>query len=158
VARHGGTVGVQSSSQGSTFSVRLPAIEPPALHPVREQRLAARQRHVLLVEDNADAMSALRTLLELDGHTVSTAEDGVAGLEELLRLRPEVAVIDIGLPGLTGYEVAKRSRGAGHAGKLIALSGYGQGRDVQQALRAGFDAHLVKPVDPEALRRLLAEP
>lgn len=161
VELHGGAVGVQSSSEGSTFSVRLPAIETPALQPVRgggEQRLAARQRHVLLVEDNADAMSALRTLLELDGHTVSTAEDGVAGLEELLRLRPEVAVIDIGLPGLTGYEVAKRSRGAGHAGKLIALSGYGQGRDVQQALRAGFDAHLVKPVDPEALRKLLAEP
>jgi PAS domain S-box-containing protein len=158
VELHGGTVGVHSSSEGSTFSVRLPAIEPPALQPVREQRLAARQRHVLLVEDNADAMSALRSLLELDGHTVSTAEDGVAGLSELLRLRPEVAVIDIGLPGLTGYEVAKRSRAAGHAGKLIALSGYGQGRDVQQALRAGFDAHLVKPVDPEMLRKLLAQP
>ncbi|NML13546.1 hybrid sensor histidine kinase/response regulator [Azohydromonas caseinilytica] len=160
VEMHGGTVGVRSSSEGSTFSVRLPAIEPPALtlQPAREQRLAARQRHVLLVEDNADAMSALRSLLELDGHTVSTATDGVAGLAELLRLRPEVAVIDIGLPGLTGYEVAKRSRAGGHAGRLIALSGYGQGRDVQQALRAGFDAHLVKPVDPEALRKLLAEP
>jgi CheY-like chemotaxis protein/two-component sensor histidine kinase len=158
VELHDGTVGVESSSQGSTFSMRLPAMEPPALQPVREQRSAARQRQVLLVEDNADAMSALRSLLELDGHTVSTAADGVSGLEQLLQMRPEVAVIDIGLPGLTGYEVAKRSRAAGHAGKLIALSGYGQGRDVQQALRAGFDAHLVKPVDPEALRRLLAEP
>jgi nitrogen-specific signal transduction histidine kinase/CheY-like chemotaxis protein len=160
VELHGGTVGVESSSEGSTFRVRLPAMEPPALQPVRgeQQRLAAQPRQVLLVEDNADAMSALRSLLELDGHTVSTAVDGVAGLAELLRMRPEVAVIDIGLPGLTGYEVAKRSRAAGHAGKLIALSGYGQGRDVQQALRAGFDAHLVKPVDPEALRRLLAEP
>lgn len=158
VELHGGTVGVESSSEGSTFRVRLPAIEPPALHPVRETRLASQPRQVLLVEDNADAMSALRSLLELDGHTVSTAVDGVAGLAELLRLRPEVAIIDIGLPGLTGYEVAKRSRAAGHGGKLIALSGYGQGRDVQQALRAGFDAHLVKPVDPETLRRLLAEP
>jgi PAS domain S-box-containing protein len=159
VELHGGTVGVESSSEGSTFRVRLPAMEPPALQPVRgEQRQAAQARQVLLVEDNADAMSALRSLLELDGHTVSTAVDGVAGLAELLRMRPEVAVIDIGLPGLTGYEVAKRSRAAGYAGRLIALSGYGQGRDVQQALRAGFDAHLVKPVDPEALRRLLAEP
>ncbi|WP_157267765.1 hybrid sensor histidine kinase/response regulator [Azohydromonas aeria] len=158
VELHGGTVGVESSSAGSTFGVRLPAIEPPALQPVRQTRAAARRRHVLLVEDNADAMSALSSLLELDGHTVTTAVDGVAGLAELVKSRPEVAVIDIGLPGLTGYEVAKRSRAAGHAGKLIALSGYGQGRDVQQALRAGFDAHLVKPVDPEALRQLLAEP
>jgi len=66
-----------------------------------------------------------------------------------------VAIVDIGLPGLTGFEVAKRSRAGGHTGQMIAVSGYGQGSDVEQALKAGFDAHLVKPVDADALRKLL---
>jgi len=96
-------------------------------------------------------------MLELDGHTVWCASDGVSGLASLLENRPEVAVIDIGLPGLTGLEIAKRSRAAGYAGRMIALSGYGHDNFAEQALAAGFDAYLVKPVDADQLRRMLAE-
>jgi len=88
---------------------------------------------------------------------VSRATDGVSGLAALLKLRPDIAIVDIGLPGLTGLEVALRSRAAGYPGRMIAISGYGQESDVRQALRSGFDAHLVKPVDAAALRRLIAE-
>ncbi|MBW3656316.1 MAG: response regulator, partial [Gemmatimonadetes bacterium] len=94
--------------------------------------------------------------LELDGHTVSTAADGIDGLSRLLRLQPEVSIIDIGLPGMTGYEVARNARAAGYAGRMIALSGYGQERDVNNALVAGFDAYLVKPVDRKQLRASLS--
>jgi CheY-like chemotaxis protein len=108
-----------------------------------------------IVEDNVDALAALRSLLELDGHAVWSESDGVSGLAAVVERRPDVAVIDIGLPGIDGFELAKRSRAAGYAGRMIALSGYGQDRDIQRALKSGFDAHLVKPVNPEALRRML---
>jgi CheY-like chemotaxis protein len=94
-------------------------------------------------------------MLELDGHTVVTARDGVSGLRTVLELRPDVAVIDVGLPGMTGLEVAKRSRGAGFAGLMIAISGYGRASDVRQARESGFDAHLVKPVNASELQRLM---
>ena len=88
---------------------------------------------VLVVEDNADALTALRSMLELDGHRVAAAEDGEAGLNSLLSERPDVAVVDIGLPILDGYALAKRARAAGYPGRLIALSGYGQGSDVRRS-------------------------
>jgi CheY-like chemotaxis protein/two-component sensor histidine kinase len=161
VQLHGGTIEARSTpGQGSEFTVRLPAIEPPLLAP-REREAGgvpdSRRRKVGIVEDNDDALAALRSLLELDGHTVWSESDGVAGLAAVVERRPDVAVIDIGLPGLDGFELAKRSRAAGYAGRMIALSGYGQDRDIQRALQSGFDAHLVKPVNPEALRRMLAE-
>jgi DNA-binding response OmpR family regulator len=111
---------------------------------------------VLVIEDNADVLAALRSKLELDGHTVSTAADGIEGLTRLLRQQPEVSIVDIGLPGLTGYEVARHARAAGYAGRLIALSGYGQERDRNDALMAGFDGYLVKPVDRAQLRASLS--
>ena len=111
----------------------------------------------MLIEDNDDALEALRTMLELDGHTVVAARDGVAGLRTLLDLRPDVAVVDIGLPGLTGLEVAKRSRAAGYAGLMIAVSGYGRAVDVRLARAAGFDAHLVKPVNASELQQLIVD-
>lgn len=112
---------------------------------------------VLLVEDNADAREALRALLELDGYGVEAAADGAGALEIVRARRPDIAVIDIGLPGVDGYEVARRIRGlAVPPPTLIALTGYSQPEDRRRAEEAGFDAHLVKPVDPAELTRVLA--
>lgn len=155
VELHGGAVVAESSAQGSRFRVELPAIAAPprsadgAMPP-------SRRRRVLVIEDNVDVLAALRSKLELDGHSVSTAMDGIEGLTRLLRQQPEVSIVDIGLPGLTGYEVARHARAAGYAGRLIALSGYGQERDRADALTAGFDGYLVKPVDPAQLRASLS--
>ena len=155
VELQGGTVVAESSDAGSTFTLRMPAIEPPALQE-GDTLPPSRQRNVLVVEDNDDVLAALRAKLELDGHTVSTAVDGVEGLSRLLMLKPEVSIVDIGLPGLTGYELARHARAAGYAGRMIALSGYGAERDAQKALVAGFDAYLVKPVDRQQLRASLS--
>jgi CheY-like chemotaxis protein len=154
VQLHGGVVTVESSDEGSCFTVRLPGIAPPQPRENDAPR-PSRARKVLVVEDNTDVLTALRIKLELDGHTVTTAADGVEGLSSLLAQRPEVSIVDIGLPGLTGFEVARHARAAGYAGRMIALSGYGAERDAQQALMAGFDAYLVKPVDRHQLRATL---
>jgi PAS domain S-box-containing protein len=155
VELHGGTAGVESSPRGTTFIVRLPAIEPtPSVS--GELLPVPRRRKVLVVEDNEDVLAALRSKLELDGHTVSTAANGVEGLSRLLKLRPEVSIVDIGLPGITGFELARHARAAGYAGRMIALSGYGHERDMANALVAGFDAYLVKPVDRVQLQASLS--
>jgi CheY-like chemotaxis protein len=113
------------------------------------------------VEDNDDAREMLTALLTLERHDVITASDGPGGVDAALRLAPDVALVDIGLPGLSGYEVARRIRAAAPVRpiKLIALTGYGQSEDMRRAREAGFDLHLVKPVEPkrldEALRALL---
>ncbi len=155
VELHGGTIAAESSGTGSRFTVRLPAIEAPQ-RPDGDTLPPSRRRKVLVIEDNADVLAALRSKLELDGHQVSTAEDGIDGLQRLLRQQPEVSIVDIGLPGLTGYELARHARAAGYAGRMIALSGYGAERDVNNALVAGFDAYLVKPVDRMQLRASLS--
>jgi signal transduction histidine kinase len=155
VQLHGGSVGVESSDEGSRFIVRIPQIAAPALKD-DETLPPSRRRNVLVVEDNRDVLAALRSKLELDGHSVSTAADGIEGLSRLLKQRPEVSIVDIGLPGLTGFEVARHARAAGYAGRMIALSGYGAERDAQEALVAGFDAYLVKPVDRNQLRASLS--
>jgi signal transduction histidine kinase len=155
VRLHGGSVVVDSSPEGSRFTVRLPAIDAPP--PAREDALPpSRRRRVLVIEDNADVLAALRSKLEMDGHTVSTAADGLEGLARLLKLQPEVSIVDIGLPGLTGFELARHARAAGYSGRMIAMSGYGQPRDEREALMAGFDAYLVKPVDRQQLRASLS--
>jgi CheY-like chemotaxis protein len=115
-----------------------------------------RPRRILLIEDNEDAREALRALLELDGHEVEAAAEGQQGLEIAGTKAVEVALIDIGLPGLDGYEVARRMRALGRPPILIALTGYGQPEDRRRAEEAGFDAHLVKPIDPTALTKALA--
>ena len=155
VELHGGTVTAESSSAGSRFTMRLPAVPAPVSPPIDALPLS-RRRQVLVVEDNDDVLAALRSKLELDGHTVSTAVDGIEGLRRLLKLRPEVSIVDIGLPGLTGYELARQARAAGYAGRMIAMSGYGAERDAKAALVAGFDAYLVKPVDRNQLRASLS--
>jgi CheY-like chemotaxis protein len=114
---------------------------------------------ILLVEDNADALETLRLLLELEGHRVATAETGEHAIQLALQKRFTAALIDIGLPDLDGYQVARRIRSSGVCDQmlLIALTGYGQPEDVRRALAAGFNAHVVKPVDPDVLTKTLAD-
>lgn len=151
---HGGTVHADSGPQGSCFKVCLPGIAVPRAD-ATDGVAPSRRRRVLVVEDNMDVAAALRTKLELDGHTVTVAPDGATGLTRVLQDQPDVALVDIGLPGLNGLEVARHARAAGYAGRMVALSGYGQHRDADAARRAGFDEYLVKPLDREQLRRCL---
>jgi CheY-like chemotaxis protein len=112
---------------------------------------------VLLVDDNADGRMILRLLLEYHGHRVEEAADGREGVEKALGWQPEVAVVDIGLPLLNGFEVARRVKAAlGRSVTLIALTAYDGPEDVRRALAAGFDHHLTKAADPDRLLRLLA--
>jgi signal transduction histidine kinase/ActR/RegA family two-component response regulator len=154
---HGGRVEAASegAGHGSTFTVSLPALAaPPAPAPgvVAAARSNGASRRILVVEDNPDAREMLRHLLNLAGHEVHEAADGPGGLEAALRLRPDIALVDVGLPGFDGYHLARHVRGsAGPAIYLVALTGYGQPDDRRQAMEAGFDAHLVKPVNPDAL-------
>jgi CheY-like chemotaxis protein len=160
---HGGTASASSggADKGSEFTVRLPAIAPPApAAPRPVQAAPALRRSILVVEDNDDARETLRKLLELAGHRVSTAVDGAAGLTAALVGKPDVVLVDVGLPKMDGYEVARRIRDISGAWQpfLVALTGYGMPEDRSRALEAGFDAHLVKPVDHAALEALLSAP
>jgi signal transduction histidine kinase/CheY-like chemotaxis protein len=157
VTMHGGQVDAHSAGlgQGSTFTVRLPRSQAtlasvpaaPAAAP------APAGGTVLLIEDNVDACETLQHLLALEGHTVSVAHDGAAGLAAALATGFEIIVCDIGLPGLDGYEVMRQLRAApgGARPYAIALSGYGQAEDRALAHDAGFDHYLVKPIQPDAL-------
>ncbi len=155
---HGGTVDVKSDGpgRGTEFTIRLPAGQTEGATGTENASTGA-ARHVLVIEDNADACEMLRMALELDGHRVETAADGTTGVEAALRTTPDLVLVDIGLPGLDGYAVARRLRAAlGHRVTLVALTGYGQSEDRRRTSEAGFDAHLVKPVDPDVLSRALA--
>jgi CheY-like chemotaxis protein len=163
VELHGGSVSAWSEGpdRGSEFVVRLPARPVEGAPLTSADGIAATPappRRVLIVEDGADARESLKLLLEHAGHVVETAEDGPTGLAKLRAFRPEVALIDIGLPGLDGYALAReaRERPETAAVRLVAVTGYGQADDRQRALAAGFDLHVTKPVDPAALRDLLA--
>ena len=156
---HGGRIDVASAGpgKGTVFTIRFARAASPA--PVESPSTTAStgvRRRVLIVEDNDDSRQMLRYLLELLGHDVHEAEDGVAGVRQTLALRPDAVVIDIGLPGLDGYGAAREIRAAGLAEvTLIALTGYGQPEDRLRAIEAGFDAHVTKPVDPAELEALL---
>jgi CheY-like chemotaxis protein len=122
------------------------------------EELPAIERRVVVVEDNRDVRDLLGLMLRRLGHHVATASDGAEGLERIREVRPDAAVVDLGLPGIDGYEVARRTRADfGSDIFLIALSGYGQPEDRKRATDAGFDVHLTKPADIEQLRRALAE-
>ena len=163
VELHGGRVEAVSAGhgRGSEFTVRLPLVAEAAQargRPVEAARGAAPKR-ILVVEDNVDNREMTRILLETFGHEIHEAEDGVSAVELAVRLEPDVVLIDIGLPGIDGYEVARQIRSKlRDRSRLIALSGYGQQKDRQQAFEAGFDEHLLKPVDPERLVAILGEP
>jgi CheY-like chemotaxis protein len=158
----GGTLAASSDGQGcgAQFTVRLPVVAtgtPPA-PPVAPG--PERSRSILIVEDNDDARESLRLLLESLGHRVIEAGDGERGLALALHHQPEVVLIDLGLPELDGYEVARalRSSAIGKTAALIAVTGYGQVDDRRRSKEAGFDAHLVKPVSQGVLASLLAAP
>jgi signal transduction histidine kinase/ActR/RegA family two-component response regulator len=157
---HGGAASVTSdgAGQGSEFVVRFPAIEPPAVaHAAPAPRVVNGKRHVLVVEDNDDARDTLGMLLETMGHEVRMARDGASGVEQAFASPPDVALVDVGLPGIDGYEVARRLRARlGGRILLVALTGYGMPEDRARALDAGFDAHVVKPVDHGTLVAVLA--
>jgi PAS domain S-box-containing protein len=165
LALHGGTIRAYSAGpgEGSEFVVRLPVTErPPAesslASPARVTRARARPLRVLVVDDNRDAMESMAMLLGFWGHEVSTAGEGTAALDLVQQQHPHVVLLDIGLPGIDGYEVARQIRAQENVGKpvLVALTGYGQAEDRQRAREAGFTLHLVKPVEPDALQRALA--
>ena len=156
---HGGTIEAFSAGkdQGATFTVRLPATQPVAADAHAVPHPPGRRMKVLLVDDNADSREMYALLLQADGHEVHEAEDGAAALAVFQQGVPDVAVIDIGLPGMDGYELARRIR-SGPSGRdvtLIALTGYGFPEDRERSRAAGFDRHLVKPAAPEDFRQEL---
>jgi two-component system, chemotaxis family, CheB/CheR fusion protein len=161
VELHNGRVEAWSDGpgRGSVFTVWLP-LAAAAEAGAGTQESSARQpvRTVVLVEDQPDARRMLQLLLETDGRRVFTAENGLQGAELIEKLHPDLAIVDLGLPVMSGFDLARRIRKSttNHYTRLIALSGYGQDSDVQAALSAGFDEHLTKPPDPERLEGILA--
>jgi CheY-like chemotaxis protein/two-component sensor histidine kinase len=161
VEMHGGQVSAASegSGSGSTFKIRLPlarAFESPSVDGLRTAPHPAGQR-VLVVDDNADAADSLAALLQIAGHEAIAAYGAHEALERAGEFRAEVVLLDIGLPEMDGYEVARRLRERYRTLVLVALTGYGQEADVRRAKDAGFDAHITKPVSFEELQRVLSE-
>jgi CheY-like chemotaxis protein len=163
---HGGSIEVKSEGQGrgSEFIVRVPiaqAAAPTASSGPRDEaaRNDVRKCDLILADDNADALQSLAMLLEMEGHTVRVASDGIAALSLAEHRMPDVMLLDIGMPGMNGYETASRVRQleAGDGVMLIALTGWGQPADRAQASEAGFDHHLTKPIDHDALAGLLSQ-
>jgi signal transduction histidine kinase len=164
VRRHGGSVEAVSDGlgRGSTFVIRLPLAQVPArgeTSPLPAAAQACSGRRVLIVDDNVDAAETLAMMLELLGQQTRQAHEGVGAIKAAQEYQPELIFMDIGLPGLSGHEVASRLRG--ELGMrdtfLVALSGYGTEEDRRKSMRAGFDSHLVKPLDPSTLPEILAQ-
>jgi CheY-like chemotaxis protein/anti-sigma regulatory factor (Ser/Thr protein kinase) len=163
---HGGSLEAHSAGEnkGSEFTVRVPLAEnrenvddkrappQPAIH-------TAPPRRVLVVDDNVDAATALGVLLESLGHETCVVYDGLEALKKAVEFRPDIVLLDIGMPGLDGYEVARRLRALkkDRTFRVIAVTGWGQASDRQKSQEAGFDLHLVKPVDPNELLQVLGE-
>jgi signal transduction histidine kinase len=165
VELHGGTVEARSGGigKGSEFLVRLPVVDVPASHgsqgPAADTKGAGgRPRRILAVDDNRDAADSLALMLQMMGHETHTAYDGLEAVQAAATFRPELVLLDIGLPNMNGYDVARQIRQQpwGNGLALIALTGWGQEEDKRRAFEAGFDHHLTKPVEAAALERLLA--
>jgi two-component system, sensor histidine kinase len=157
IEMHDGEVSARSDGPGlgSTFEISLPAVAAPvdAVRPSGSTGLAPKR--ILIVDDNADAADSLALLLQLEGHRTEVVYCAKQALERALSLRPEVVLLDIGLPEMNGYEVALKVRAMLPSAQLIALTGYGQAEDIRRALSVGFDAHVVKPVDFSSLGRII---
>jgi PAS domain S-box-containing protein len=159
---HGGSVQASSDGlgRGAEFTVRLPVIVDsvalPSVQPASES--AAVTRRVLIVDDNRDSADSMSMLLQIAGNETHTAYDGLEALDAAEKLRPDVILLDIGLPNLSGYEVARRIRQQDWAKSavLVALTGWGQDEDRRKSMDAGFDAHMVKPIESDALAKLLS--
>jgi PAS domain S-box-containing protein len=159
VEMHGGVVTAVSpgAGHGSTFEVRLPVIPAPKETCVEDSKSSSGGHRILIVDDNSDAADSLALLLRLNGHNTQSVYVPEEALERTLEFRPQTVLLDIGLPRIDGYEVARRIRARDQDVRLIALTGYGQRDDIERARAAGFDAHLIKPVDLAVLDRLLEE-
>jgi CheY-like chemotaxis protein len=166
VELHGGSVWAESdgAGQGSTFVVRLPLASAAAApsEPVQARgpvSAANSGRRVLVVDDNTDAAEMLAYLLSVDGHDVRTASSGAAALEVVADFRPHIAFLDIGMPVMSGYELARRLRQDAnlHGLTLVAVTGWGQAEDRRRSTEAGFDEHLTKPVDPNRVLAIVAQ-
>jgi CheY-like chemotaxis protein len=173
VEMHGGSVSAHSDGlgQGSEFAVRLPILPEPettqekaplssGAKPVLARAANVRSRRVLVVDDNVSSAQCLAMILKLDGHDVQVAHDGTVALDAVFRFRPEAVLMDIGLPGMDGYEVALRLQQQPELREsillLAAVTGYAENDARQRSREVGFDHHLVKPVDPEVVLALLA--
>ena len=165
VELHGGSVDARSDGigKGSEFTIRLPRATKPAVSRVKEsapEEPVSRRARILVVDDNIDTARGMVRLLKLIGHDVATAHDGHAAFELAREFGPEVILLDIGLPGMDGYEVASRLRRdpCCKDAVIVAISGYGQDEDRRRSKEAGFDFHLIKPLDHDALLSLLSDP
>lgn len=160
VEMHGGSVEATSEGlgRGSTFTIRLWQLEPRQAVPIQGTRMVGPRRRILIVDGDADAADSLAMLLNLEGHEVEVAYSALSGLEAAQRLIPDIVLLEIQLPWMNGYEVARRLRAhpALGATRLLAVSGLAQPEDRERARAAGFDRHLVKPIDPEQFERVLA--
>lgn len=160
VEQHRGTVSARSPGpgQGSAFEIRLPRLARPHAMDTEAAPFEADRRRVLIVDDNADAANSLAMLLALRGHETQVAFSARAALERIESFHPEVVLLDIGLPEINGYELARqlRARPTLQGVRLVALTGFAQAEDQQRARSAGFDDHVVKPVSLSALERALA--
>lgn len=167
VEMHRGTIRARSHGvgHGSTFEVRIPILNEGPEHIAPEESMPARlvaapaaaALRIVLIDDNADIRETMQQLLECLGHEVEVAVDGPSGVELVLDRKPQVALVDIGLPGFDGYQVARRLRAEIPPGqlRLVAMTGFGQSSDRDQALAAGFDSHLIKPARTEQIQRAL---
>lgn len=163
VELHEGSVGVTSAGegQGTEFTVRLPlldqAIDQDAQSP-SEGESSAKEHRILLIDDNKDALSCLRMLIKIHGNPVATATSGEEGIDQIASFKPTIIFLDLGMPGMDGFETARRIRQLpeGKNVMLVALTGWGQEEDRQRTKQAGFDHHIVKPVSSQILRELLA--
>jgi CheY-like chemotaxis protein len=157
---HGGDITADSPGRGSgsQFTVDLPLAEGVLEEASDETPRPDGRLRIVLVEDNEDIRDTLQDLLRLEGHEVLAESEGIRGAETIVEKCPDVAIVDVGLPGMDGYAVAKAVRSArGASVRLIALTGYGRREDRMNAVGAGFDRHLVKPIDHDMLMRVLAE-
>jgi CheY-like chemotaxis protein len=163
VGMHGGTVQAFSAgpNQGSEFVVRLPVVDEPAqwLGPrvSVESATPVRSRRILVVDDNVDSAESMAVLMKLSGHQIAIAYDGESALKTAATFRPQIIVLDVGLPRIHGYEVAERLRALPENRNLVivALTGYGREQDRRRAIEAGFDYHFVKPIDFATLELLV---